>query len=1069
MKSMEERLERERELSDQKLRQKLAARRAQRPTSAVNVEMKPENPAGEDNMSTTQDVQKLEREILMKEATFQAEVEKKRSKMSDADYQRLLAQHRKEIETLRNKLKLSQDRQKQHFQDKLAERRKRRGEYLRQILLVCLLLFYLFCFLFAKDQSVHSITNLEEEIKVREATFQTAVEERRDQLSDEEYRRLLEQHQQEMQDLREKLRLSQERQRQHFQDKLDERRRRRGMISHEQERKEVLSLLDNDGNRLEEDELEQVEKEINDYDSLVESSIAGKKGQISQAEINKLMEEHARNMEDFNGRLAREKQRMLDALREKRAARKLKLESEADFVNIMSILEKNQTKDLETLSEEDLNHLEEDLKKYSRAIHESLESNRGVFSNEELDLMISEHRRNMESLENRLENERLRMEEKMRRKLAMRQAQIVTMVEEEEGETEEVNVAAIYYQDEVSSSSEDEDEDEELEDLPELNQTMAKLVATQFWTTPIQSSDVLIVPLVEEYPVKKKRELYTDPSIFRELDAHAIRLAQTVSLVTQPTFSSLVNELTSIGITELEKARLIFRWITAQNCDEMNLNDVVDDTPLGVLKGLYQKKITFSTLFMRMCRFVGLQCVEITGIAKMKGYTPGTEISFQDPSHHHTWNAVRIDGYWHFLDCNWGVSHIPGSVTFDPFRFEYDEHYFLADPEVIISSHFPNDSSWQLLREAVTLEVFNRAVLLKPDFFKYGFGLQDHTQAVLQAPYGEINIKITCPLGFLLSCRLSEAYSGSEKSSQGILYDQYEFIHQVGDNVMACYVRIPDVGAFHLTLFAKRQFIDGELNVESPTEICRYLIYCHAPSKDIAPLPLAPADHWGPIGVMNAGLVPVSHRTGVIFSQDNRDIHIVFEMTMKMSFYHSLTAWGKDEASLKPYAMQRNVNNQLIVTVAPLRPDRYGLHIFVVYQGHSNPAHLCSYLVVANSARPSVQPFPLLREHEQWGPTKAFDGLELFPISNVDPFIVAEGSILIIEVGHYQQREFMFHFYHEGREMQQDVQMQPANQQCSFVVDLKPKGFFVLKIFAKEAHLQGIPFTHVFNYLIQKI
>lgn len=118
--------------------------------------------------------------------------------------------------------------------------------------------------------------------------------------------------------------------------------------------------------------------------------------------------------------------------------------------------EKNQTKDLETLSEEDLNHLEEDLKKYSRAIHESLESNRGVFSNEELDLMISEHRRNMESLENRLENERLRMEEKMRRKLAMRQAHIVTTVEEE-GETEEVNVAAMYYQDEVSSS-EDEDE-----------------------------------------------------------------------------------------------------------------------------------------------------------------------------------------------------------------------------------------------------------------------------------------------------------------------------------------------------------------------------------------------------------------------------------------------------------------------------------------------------------------------------------------------------------------------------------------------------------------------------------
>lgn len=126
-----------------------------------------------------------------------------------------------------------------------------------------------------------------------------------------------------------------------------------------------------------------------------------------------------------------------------------------------------------------MNHLEEDLKKYSRAIHESLESNRGVFSNEELDLMISEHRRNMESLENRLENERLRMEEKMRRKLAMRQAQIVTMVEEEEGETEEVNVAAIYYQDEVSSSSEDEDEVRKLKkELPKNHDIKKRFLNT---------------------------------------------------------------------------------------------------------------------------------------------------------------------------------------------------------------------------------------------------------------------------------------------------------------------------------------------------------------------------------------------------------------------------------------------------------------------------------------------------------------------------------------------------------------------------------------------------------------
>lgn len=598
---------------------------------------------------------------------------------------------------------------------------------------------------------------------------------------------------------------------------------------------------------------------------------------------------------------------------------------------------------------------------------------------------------------------------------------------------------------------------------------MAQLAATQFWTTPVQSADVLIVPLAEEYPVKKKKELYTDPSIFRELDAHAIRLAQTVSLVTQPTFSSLVSELTSIASTELEKARVVFRWITAQNCDEMNLNDVVDDTPLGVLKGLYENKITFSTLFMRMCRYVGLQCVEITGVAKKKGYTPGWEINPKDPSYYHTWNAVRIDGYWHFLDCNWGVSHILGSVTFDPFRFEYDEHYFLADPEVIISSHFPNDFSWQLLREQVSLDDFNKALLLKPDFFKNGFGLLSHKDAVLTANRGEIDIRIICPTGFLLSCRLSEAETGREKTRDGILFDQFEFIHQTEDNVMACYVRIPEIGAFHLTLFAKKQFVEGELNIESPTEICRYLVHCQVPSSDRVPLPLSPADHWGPIGIMNAGLVPLSHRTGVIFSQDGRDVEIIFRQTQNLRFSQTMTAWARDESQLAAHVMQRSVDDRLIFTVSFPQPDRYGLHIFVTYQRNQNPIHLFSYLIVANVIKPVVWPFPLLRESECWGPSAAFHSLNLYQKTHLDPYIITGESILMIEIGHGQKCEVMCRLYTLQGELSSGVQMHSSSDQSIFAIDLTASGFYVFKIFAKEANLEGVPFTHVFNYLIQRI
>lgn len=43
-------------------------------------------------------------------------------------------------------------------------------------------------------------------------------------------------------------------------------------------------------------------------------------------------------------------------------------------------------------------------------------------------------------------------------------------------------------------------------------------------------------------------------------------------------------------------------------------------------------------------------------------------------------------------------------------------------------------------------------------------------------------------------------------------------------------------------------------------------------------------DHWGPTGVTNAGLVPVSHRSGVIVIQGSQDICIVLKKIMGVSF-----------------------------------------------------------------------------------------------------------------------------------------------------------------------------------------
>ncbi|XP_071805192.1 uncharacterized protein [Asterias amurensis] len=1138
--------------------------------------------------------EQLEKEIHDRNAAFENEMKEKRDQLSEAEYQRLLAQHKSEMEKLRQKLDRETDRQKQSFEDKLEERKRRKmldgGSS-------------------GKEMTVEEIRQLEADLKRRQAQFEAELRDKKSQLSDEDYKKLIATHKQELNQLQQTLDGQKERQRQslldklaarkaskdnkemqdgdamsadevkelqlalnqkamdfkkklkdskgslssaemeklikehrlemdHLQEQLDaekermrrvlmekmeaRKRKKRGkqasngdtppltaeelkqlqlsldiqdakfrdemklkkskisdkeyqllMKKHKDEQDEISKTLASERERMEKtlqdklaarkfrmpsarervvskkDEVNKLQQEILQRETTFDNEVKKKRSELSDADYQRLLAQHERDIERLKGRLAlateRQKRNFTDKLAQ-RQRRKAQWQAEQEErMRIMAKLERNDA----DIDQDDVNNLEEDIALYNHEVRESIEEQKDKVSESEYRKMIEEHERNMEIFNRKLNSERERMLKVLEAKKRARGQK-------------------------VGSGQEDEGTSDEELDNDDQSVSMVTLEVTQLWTTPTQSTSLVVVPLKDEYPVKRKRELYTDPSIFRNLDAHAIKLAQTVSLVTQPTFSSLVNELVSIGQTELEKVRLVFRWITAQNCEEMDLNDIIDDTPLGVLKGLYHKKITFSTLFMRMCRFFGLRCVEINGCAKNKTYNPGQYITPSDASYQHTWNAVRIDGYWHFLDCNWGVSHIQGSVAFDPFRFEYDEHYFLADPDVIIQSHFPNDPAWQLLKENLSLQDFNASVPLKPDFFKFGFRLLTHTSAVIKTQNGELDIRVQCPQGLILSTRLSTTQGGREFSKAGVPYDQFDFIHQMAENIMACYIRIPEPGDYYLTLYAKRQFMEGEINLETETEICRYLVHNDAPCNDQVPLPKAPADHWGPIGVMNVGLLPLTHRTAVVMNRDATDIEVRFKSTpTQLIFSHTLTSWGLEPEHLKAYSMQREFSEQLVFLVTPPKIGRYGLHIFAQYPGMPTPIHICSYLLVCAAVKPVVTPIPLLDKGENWGPSMASALLGMTAFTHPDPLIVTSDSNLqmvmarVLNINAYH--ELLYYGNKNPLNSNSQVSAQLDSQSVTYLISLSNPGYYRFTIKGKESDDPEIPVTPLFHYLIRKV
>ncbi|EJW75044.1 hypothetical protein WUBG_14050, partial [Wuchereria bancrofti] len=111
------------------------------------------------------------------------------------------------------------------------------------------------------------------------------------------------------------------------------------------------------------------------------------------------------------------------------------------------------------------------------------------------------------------------------------------------------------------------------------------------------------------------------------------------------------------------------------------------NTPMGLLRGIKYGTESYHVLFKRLCSYAGLHCVVIKGYSKSAGYQPGYR--FEDNRFRNTWNAVYLSGSWRFVQCNWGARHLVNakegstrtSSKGDSLRYEYDDHYFMTDPQ----------------------------------------------------------------------------------------------------------------------------------------------------------------------------------------------------------------------------------------------------------------------------------------------------------------------------------------------------------------------------------------------------
>ncbi|MFK8056827.1 MAG: transglutaminase domain-containing protein [Saprospiraceae bacterium] len=114
----------------------------------------------------------------------------------------------------------------------------------------------------------------------------------------------------------------------------------------------------------------------------------------------------------------------------------------------------------------------------------------------------------------------------------------------------------------------------------------------------------------------------------------------------------------------------------------------------------------YAMLAKTMFDQIGVENEIIVGTAKGRNYDDSST------NENHAWNAVKIDSTWYIFDLTWSSPKKEHQKV--------NEFYFNPNPELLISTHYPNEHKWTLLDKKYTREQFTNMPRVNANFFKFG-------------------------------------------------------------------------------------------------------------------------------------------------------------------------------------------------------------------------------------------------------------------------------------------------------------------------------------------------------------
>ena len=193
--------------------------------------------------------------------------------------------------------------------------------------------------------------------------------------------------------------------------------------------------------------------------------------------------------------------------------------------------------------------------------------------------------------------------------------------------------------------------------------------------------------------------------------------------------------LTNTLTTDIEKFRAIYRWVCANIENDYNAyiknkkvrkrlaKDSlklatwnVDFTKQSFKKLLKEQKTVctgYAYLIKELANLADIKCEIINGYGRTTDVNIG-ELSIPN----HSWNAVQLNTKWYLCDATWSS----GIYDLNNYKFEFDYNngYFLTDPNLFVKNHYPVDTKWLLTDKIIPINNFLNGPIVYATTFKEG-------------------------------------------------------------------------------------------------------------------------------------------------------------------------------------------------------------------------------------------------------------------------------------------------------------------------------------------------------------